>query len=49
MPWLSGLGLILFFTVFVGAIGWVFRRSGRDVYASMAELPFSDENGGNKI
>jgi len=28
MPWLSGLGLILFFLVFVGAIGWWGERLG---------------------
>lgn len=43
MPWLTCLGLVLFFTVFCGAIAWVYRKSGAPVYERLRSLPLEEE------
>ena len=41
-PW-ALFSLILFFTVFVGVLLWVFRRGSSEFYHSLARLPLDAE------
>ena len=43
MPWLSGIGLVLFLSVFIGAAIWVYRTGSEDIYREMAELPLKKQ------
>lgn len=38
----TGVGLVLFLSVFIGAAVWVFRSGSEDIYRQMGELPFHD-------
>ncbi|MCM2324677.1 MAG: cbb3-type cytochrome c oxidase subunit 3 [Oligoflexia bacterium] len=38
----SGVAMLLFLAVFLGAVSWVCRRRGRAFYAALAQLPFSE-------
>ncbi|MCM2279719.1 MAG: cbb3-type cytochrome c oxidase subunit 3 [Oligoflexia bacterium] len=40
---LSGVGMLLFFAVFLGAVAWVCRRRSGEFYARLSALPFSSE------
>lgn len=42
MPWLTCIGLLLFLSVFIGALLWVYRRGGNDFYENMQALPFDE-------
>jgi cbb3-type cytochrome oxidase subunit 3 len=33
------VGQLLFFTIFLGALLWVFRKGSKDFYQQLAELP----------
>jgi cbb3-type cytochrome oxidase subunit 3 len=39
------VGQLTFFSVFVGALFWVYRRGGKSYYDEMANLPLSDAEG----
>lgn len=39
LPWLTVVGLLIFFTVFVGVLVWVFRRGSAELYQQMAQAP----------
>ncbi|MBC7691811.1 MAG: cbb3-type cytochrome c oxidase subunit 3 [Methylotenera sp.] len=39
---LTCVGLLLFLTVFVAALGWVFRRGSGTFYGKLQELPLRD-------
>ncbi|MEW6057617.1 MAG: cbb3-type cytochrome c oxidase subunit 3 [Bdellovibrionota bacterium] len=43
MPWLTCIGLLIFFAVFCGALAWVFRKSGEPVYAKLSVLPLEED------
>lgn len=40
--WLTCLGLLLFFGVFMGALAWVFRRGSVDFYAKLSASPLEN-------
>ncbi|MGK5082488.1 cbb3-type cytochrome c oxidase subunit 3 [Bdellovibrionota bacterium FG-1] len=42
-PWLTCLGLFLFLTVFLGAVGWVFRKGSSAFYAEMSAAPLREQ------
>jgi cbb3-type cytochrome oxidase subunit 3 len=44
MPFLSNLGLIIFLTVFVGMLFWVFQRSRKPIYDHIAALPLQEDS-----
>jgi cbb3-type cytochrome oxidase subunit 3 len=39
------VGQLTFFTVFVGALFWVYRRGGKSYYDRLANLPLEEEGG----
>ncbi len=43
LPLLSCVGLLIFFAVFLSALLWVFRRSGREMYQHLENLPLQEE------
>lgn len=43
MPWLSGIGLLLFLSVFIGAAIWIYRSGSAELYRKMAELPLKKQ------
>lgn len=47
MPWLTSLGLLLFMSVFIGAVAWVTRRGGEDFYRTLGRMPLEGEGAGN--
>lgn len=34
------VGQLMFFTIFVGAIFWVFRKGSKEAYGYLSEIPF---------
>ncbi len=40
---LNCFALILFLIIFVGAVLWVYRRSGKEYYKYMENLPFKGD------
>jgi hypothetical protein len=42
MGWLSGVGLLLFLSVFVGAFLWCTRSGSGEFYRKMSEMPFDE-------
>ena len=44
MPALSGLGLLLFMGVFLGALVWVFRKGSREFYSNLSDLPMKEDD-----
>lgn len=40
---LNCFALILFLIIFVGAVLWVYRRSGREYYRYMGSLPLQED------
>ena len=48
MIWLTCVGLLIFLTVFLGVVAWVFRKGSGEVYAKAAHFPFAgSEDEGN--
>lgn len=43
LPVLSCIGLLLFLSVFSGAVAWVFRKGSGKFYASLESLPFNED------
>lgn len=43
MPWLTSLGLLIFFSLFVGMLVWVTRPGRQPLYEHLSRLPFSEE------
>ncbi len=41
-PWLSSLGLVIFFAIFVGVLVWVSRRGGTEFYSRLSQMPLED-------
>lgn len=41
---LTGVGLLLFMGVFVGALFWVFRKGSTVFYTNLSQLPLKEEN-----
>ena len=42
---LSGLAMLLFMGVFLGAILWVYRGGSRSFYDSLSRSPLNDQEG----
>lgn len=42
LPGLTCLGLILFMSIFIGALIWVFRKGSKNVYETLEQLPLKD-------
>jgi cbb3-type cytochrome oxidase subunit 3 len=42
LPALTCFGLILFVSIFLGALIWVFRRGSSTLYAGLEQLPLED-------
>jgi len=42
-PWLTGIGLLIFASVFIGVVLFSFRRGGKAIYQEAAQLPFIEE------
>lgn len=40
---LTVLGLVIFFTFFVGMILWTHRKSSKSLYRRLSELPLKEE------
>lgn len=45
IPWLPSLALILFFTVFMVMLYFVFRKDAVERYKTMSEIPLSEGEG----
>ena len=43
IPFLTCLGLLLFLTIFLGALLWVFRKGSDEIYSAAGALPLEDE------
>ncbi|PIQ27977.1 CcoQ/FixQ family Cbb3-type cytochrome c oxidase assembly chaperone [bacterium (Candidatus Blackallbacteria) CG17_big_fil_post_rev_8_21_14_2_50_48_46] len=43
MPDLTNVGLIIFFTVFISMLIWVFQPWRKPVYQHMSELPLQED------
>lgn len=41
--WLTCIGLILFLSVFLGSILWVFRPKTEKLYTYVADIPFQGD------
>ena len=39
---LTCVGLVLFFAVFIAALGWVFRKGSANFYEQLSQLPLQD-------
>ncbi len=39
-------GQLLFFTIFLGALAWVFRSGSREFYDKLAALPLDEKENG---
>lgn len=44
LPWLTCLGLLLFMTVFVGAVFWVNRKENHKLYQRLSDLPLETDH-----
>ncbi|MBC7466650.1 MAG: cbb3-type cytochrome c oxidase subunit 3 [Bdellovibrio sp.] len=40
---LTSIGLLLFFTFFVGIVFWVFRKGSKNYYNQSAQMPLEDD------
>lgn len=43
--WLTCVGLVLFLTIFLTVLAWVYRRGSANFYRNLAELPLTDQDG----
>lgn len=43
MPWLTSIGLLIFFGLFVSMLYWVTRPGRQPLYEHLASLPFREE------
>lgn len=41
---LTSLGLLIFFTFFVGLLFWVYRKNSKTLYKKLETTPLDDEN-----
>ena len=42
MIWLTCVGLLLFMSVFIGALAWVSRRGSTGFYEEMSKMPLDE-------
>lgn len=42
-PYLTVIGLMIFFTLFLGVVWWVSQSSRKPIYDHLAGLPLSEE------
>ena len=40
---LPSIGMILFLSVFLGMVIWVFRRNSKQIYNEMSQIPLEEE------
>lgn len=43
LPWFTALGLLLFMSVFIGAVFWVHRKESRSLYQKLGRLPLESD------
>ncbi len=41
--WLAIAALLIFIVAFIGLLAWVMRKSGKEYYERMRQLPLDDE------
>ncbi len=41
---LPSIGMVLFLTVFIGMIIWVFRKNSKEIYQEMSQIPLEEGN-----
>ncbi|WP_347358684.1 CcoQ/FixQ family Cbb3-type cytochrome c oxidase assembly chaperone [Bdellovibrio sp.] len=39
---LTAMGLLIFFLFFVGVLFWVYRKSSKEIYSHMEQIPLKD-------
>lgn len=44
LPWLSCLALLIFFSLFISMLLWVFRKDGKAVYQYIENLPLEEKS-----
>lgn len=44
LPALTCIGLLLFMSVFIGVLAWVFRKGSQEVYAGLEQFPLQELN-----
>ncbi|MFN7685584.1 MAG: cbb3-type cytochrome oxidase subunit 3 [Oligoflexia bacterium] len=44
LPWLTVVGLLIFFAVFVGVLIWVNRKGSQQLYHELARAPLNSAN-----
>ncbi len=40
---LPSIGMILFLSVFLGMVIWVFRKNSKQIYSEMSQIPLEEE------
>ncbi len=43
MIWLTCVGLLIFFAVFLGVLSWVLRKGSKSIYQKTENIPFEEE------
>ena len=43
LPIFTVVGLLIFFTFFVGVLFWVYRRGSTDVYNQVSQIPLEEK------
>ena len=42
MTWMTNFALILFFSLFIGMLIWIFRRSSKELYSRVEQIPLEE-------
>jgi cbb3-type cytochrome oxidase subunit 3 len=45
--WLGSVAMVIFVSVFLGALIWMFRPGSKQAYAARSQLPLSDDSPSN--
>ncbi|MFV8753573.1 cbb3-type cytochrome c oxidase subunit 3 [Nannocystaceae bacterium ST9] len=43
LAWLGAVAIVMFMTIFLGALIWMFRPGSKQVYAACSTMPLSDD------
>jgi cbb3-type cytochrome oxidase subunit 3 len=43
LAWFGTLAMVIFMTVFLGALIWMFRPGSKQAYAARSQMPLSDD------
>ncbi len=43
LAWLGTVSIVIFMTVFLGSLVWMFRPGSKQAYAARSQMPLSDD------